>query len=346
MKHTMAWQKFAAKPRWYFDNKAGLIVSGDPRLDPEYALDLMRKVKEQTDLKVAANLSGIPNDVESWGKLAHMMEQAGADAIELNFNCPNLQTADNKSKVLGANLGADPVSCGIVVSEVRKAVKIPIIAKLNTESGKLMPVSKSVAEAGADIINVHASYRSAPGIDIYHGGKLMYPGSDKGNFGAMAGTWAKRPSQRFICDVYKANYGKPVIGGSGLYTWQDVVETIMYGAAAVQMCVPVMHKGFGIGKEILKGISQFMDECGYDSIDEMVGLATKYVCAPGQMDYTDVAAYIDEERCVGCRQCEVLPHCNAITYDETTKKCVVNQENCLGCGFCKNVCPRGAITLK
>ena len=345
LKHTMAWQKFEAKPRWFFDSKIGVIVSGDPRLEPEYALDLIRKAKEQTELKIAVNLSGIPNQVESWGELSHMMEQAGADAIELNFNCPNLLTADAKTKaVLGANLGADPDSCRTVVAAVKQAVKIPVIAKLNTESGKLMPVSKAVAEAGADILNVHASYRSAPGLDIYHGGKMLYPGSEKGNFGAISGPWSKRASDRFICDVYRSNTGKAVIGGSGLYTWRDVVETIMYGASAVQMCVPVMQKGFGIGKEILDGLGRFMDECGYRSIDEMVGLATKYVCAPGEMDYGDITALVDETSCVGCRQCMPIAHCDAITYDSAAKKCAVDEDLCVGCGFCRGVCPKDAIT--
>lgn len=345
LKHTMTWQKFAAKPRWYSDSKIGVIVSGDPRLDPEYTLDMIRKAKEQTSLKIAVNLSGTPNNVASWGELSHMMEQAGADAIELNFNCPNLLTADAKTKaVLGANLGADPDSCRTVVSEVRKSVKIPVIAKLNTESGKLMPVSKAVAEAGADILNIHASYRSAPGLDIYNGGKMLYPGSEKGNFGAISGVWSKRASNRFINDVYRANTGKAVIGGSGLYTWQDVVETIMYGASAVQMCVPVMQKGFGLGKEILKGLEQFMDECGYSSIDEMVGIASKYVCAPGEMDYADVTALIDEKRCIGCKQCLPIAHCDAITYDSDAKKCVVEEDKCIGCGFCRGLCPRDAFT--
>lgn len=345
LKHVMAYQRFDVKPRWFFD-RIGLINSGDPRLTPDYALELVRKAKEQTGLKIACNMSGIPNDLSSWGSLAHMLEQAGADAVELNFNCPNLQTADAKTtKAQGANLGSDPDSCRQVVTEVKKAVSIPVITKLNTESGKIIPVAHAVAAAGADILNVHASYRCAPGIDIYNGGKLMYPGSDTGNFGGICGVWGRRASNRFICDVAKAGTGKPVIGGSGLYTWQDVVEAIMYGAESVQICTSVMENGFGIGRTILAGLEKFMDEQGYESVHEMAGLSGKYVCAPGQMEYKDVSAHIDVKKCTGCRQCTKIAHCNAIFYRESDRKCAVDESKCIGCGFCRGVCRQEAITF-
>lgn len=343
LKHVMAFQRFAAKPRWYFDRHDGVIVSGDPRLTPDAAPELVRKAKEQTDMKIICNMSGVPNDITSWGSLAKMLEEAGADAVELNFNCPNLMTANTKIKgVQGANLGSDPDSCRLVVAEVRKAVSIPVITKLNTESGKIVQVAHAVSEAGADILTVHASYRCAPGLDIYHGGKLNYPGSDNGNFGGMSGAWGRKASNRFISDVVKANTGRPVIGGSGIYTWQDAVEAIMYGAEAVQLCTSVIHKGFGIAKTILEGLEKFMDEQGYETVHDMVGLANQYVCAPGEMVYTDVTASIDEKKCSGCRECTKIATCDAISYAD--KKCVVDESKCVGCGFCRGVCPKEAIT--
>lgn len=345
IKHTMGFQRFEAKPRWFFDG-LGLIVSGDPRLSPEYTVDLVRKVKEQTGLKVVCNMSGSPNDIESWGRLSKTFQDAGADGVELNFNCPNLMTADSKIKgAQGANLGSDPESCGKVVADVRAHTKIPVIAKLNTESAKIIPVAHAVSEAGADMLNVHASYRCAPGLDIYHGGRMLYPGSESGNFGGMGGVWSKRASNRFISDVARARTGKPVIGGGGLYTWQDVVEAIMYGTEFVQLCTAVMQHGFGIGKEILKGLSDFMDEQGYETIHEMVGLANQYVCAPGQMKYTDVAANIDQEKCKGCGKCLRIAHCSAIVFEAEDRKCFVDPEHCIGCGLCRGVCSQKAISF-
>lgn len=343
IKHIMAHQNFAARPRWYCADR-NVIVSGDPRLDPEYGLDLVRRAKEETGLKIICNMSGKPGNIESWGELAAELQQAGADAVELNFNCPNLLSADANTNLLqGANLSSDPEACGRVVAQVRGAVNIPIIVKLNTESGKAMLVAKSTAAAGADIINIHASYRCAPALDIYNGGRLMYPGSENGNFGAMSGPWARMASNRFIADAARAGTGKPIMGGSGISTWQDVVEAVMYGAECVQLCSSVMQQGFGIGKTILSGLCGFVDAQGYKSIHDMCGIALRYICNPGQMKYTDAVAHIDETRCVGCRRCANVALCTAISYDAEAKKCRVNGGECIGCGMCRGQCARGAI---
>lgn len=93
----------------------------------------------------------------------------------------------------------------------------------------------------------------------------------------------------------------------------------MYGAEAVQLCTSVIQNGFGIAKTILDGLERFMEEQGYESIHEMAGLACRYVCAPGEMDYRDVAARIDEEKCTGCRLCTKIASCNAISYRAADK---------------------------
>ena len=346
IKHTMMKQRFLAKPRWYYNKDIGVVVSGDPRLEPEKAAELIRQAKEKTSLTVVSNLSGAPGDLESWGTIAHMMEQAGADAVELNFNCPNLLSADSKLADQGSNLGGNPEGCAMVVKQVKSAVDIPVIVKLSTESGRMAQVVKACVEAGADIPNVHAGYRAAPGIDIYNGGSFLYPGSPSGSFGGHTGVYSRMATNRFVADIARQHPGTPLIGGSGLVTWDHIVETIMFGAWAVQMCTEVMHHGFPLVKKCVEGLEAFMDQQGYENLEQMRGLALQYITAPGQMAYTDVAANIDREKCVGCKQCMKIAHCNAIAYDESGKKCYVDSDKCIGCGFCMGVCPRKAIGVQ
>ena len=344
IKHTMMSQRFEARPRWFYDRKIGVTVSGDPRLNPDEALDLIRKTKEETSLAVLANMSGTPGKLESWGELARNLEQAGADAIELNFNCPNLLSADIKTSVSGANLGADPEACKIVTGEVKKAVQIPVAVKLSTESGTAVKVALSCREAGADIINIHAGYRSAPGIDIYHGGRFLYPGSEYGNFGGCTGPWSRRFSHRFLADIAAAVPEAGLMGGSGISDWSHIVEAIMFGAESIQICTAVMEQGFGLLDGCVNGLKRFMDEQGYKRLEDMRGLALNYVVKPGQMVYKGVAAAIDETRCSGCGLCTRIAHCNAI---KTGRKGTyeVNPEKCIGCGFCLGVCPKKAIRI-
>ncbi|MBO5556136.1 MAG: 4Fe-4S binding protein [Oscillospiraceae bacterium] len=346
IKHAMMQQRFRARPRWYYNRDIGIVVSGDPRLEPEVAAELIRQAKEKTNLTVVSNLSGAPGELESWGKIAHMMEQAGADAVELNFNCPNLLAADSRLADQGSNLGSSPEGCAMVVRQVKKDCGVPVIVKLSTESGKMPQVVRACMEAGADIPNIHAGYRAAPGIDIYNGGKFLYPGSPAGSFGGHTGVYSRMATNRFVADIARQHPGAPLIGGSGLVTWDHIVETVMFGAWAVQMCTEVMHHGFPLVKRCIEGLEKFMDEQGYESLEQMRGLALQYITAPGEMQYTDVAACVDQEKCIGCGQCLKIAHCIAIERAESEKTCRVIPEKCIGCGFCVGVCPRRAIGIQ
>lgn len=345
IKHTMMHQAFRARPRWYHDPDLGIVVSGDPRLEPDFACELVRQAKEQTDLTIVVNMSGAPGNLESWGTIAGMLKQAGADAVELNFNCPNLLSAGSKAAAQGSNLGTDPEACRLVVEEVRKAVDIPVVVKLNTEGGMILKVAAACARDEKVIMNVHMGGRSAPGIDIYQGGKFLYPGSPKGSLGGFSGPWGRTMSNRYIADVARALPQSTVIGGSGLETWSQMIETIMFGAKCVTVCTSVMKRGFGVVKTAVEAMARFLDEQGYRSIDEICGRALQNIVAPAEMVYKEVAAVIDSRRCTGCKSCTKMPTCTAIRYEESTRKCVVTPEACIGCGLCLGVCPKKAIDI-
>jgi len=65
----------------------------------------------------------------------------------------------------------------------------------------------------------------------------------------------------------------PIIGVGGIYNFEDVVEFIFAGARAVQIGTAIMDEGVTVFDDINKGLEKFMEEKGYSSIDEMVGLA-------------------------------------------------------------------------
>ena len=344
LKHSMLKHPFHAKPRWYHEKGMGLIVSGDPRLDVGEAVDLICKTKAETDLRIMVNMSASPVDVNTWGELAAQFEKAGADAIEINMNCPNLNSAEAKGAALGASLGQDPDSVAAVVSNVKSSVKIPVIAKLPSEGGRMHQVAVRAEEAGADILNIHAAFRSAPGLDIYNNGAMMYPGTDKGPFGGYTGPWSRLTSNRFIADIARI-CKTPVMGGGGITQWEHIVESIMYGAWCVQICAAFMLEGFELCEKLLKSLEEYMDGIGYKSVADFNGLALNNIITPDKMEYSDIVAQIDQQSCSGCKKCTRFGHCEAVEFNPETKKCAVDANVCEACGFCLPVCPTASISM-
>jgi TPP-dependent indolepyruvate ferredoxin oxidoreductase alpha subunit len=172
---------------------------------------------------------------------------------------------------------------------------------------------------------------------------MLYPGSSQGNFGGSCGPWSRLISNRFVADIASA-CDVPIMGGGGISRWEHVIESIMYGASAVQLCTAVMYEGFELITKIIEKLSAFMDAEGHKNFGILRGNALKNVIPPHQMQYNDVAANIDTGICTGCRVCLKLPTCDAIVY--SNKKCTVDPVKCIGCGLCRSACPAQAIQMK
>ena len=91
-------------------------------------------------------------------------------------------------------------------------------------------------------------------------------------FGGMSGRAIKPIAIRNVYSVYEA-VDIPLIGVGGIYTFEDVVEFIFAGARAVQIGTAIMDEGVDVFAKINEGLEKFMAEKGYNSIDEMVGIA-------------------------------------------------------------------------
>lgn len=334
-----------------------LFVTGDKRLNVEQAQKLISDVKKETNLAIIANMMGEGEDYKSWAKLGKKLEEAGADMLELNVSCPGIGLTENQlngtqfgakvnssKREMGAFMGQSPTLSANATRAVKEAVKIPVMVKMTPESANMSAVAKACVEAGADAISAINLPSSIPGVDVYNDGKPLYDGIKYQSYAAMCGAWIKPLALRYISQLRFALPNTPILGGGGLVDWKSTAEMLMVGATAVSYCTILMLNGFKTLRQIREELEVYMEKMFYSRLDDFRGKAQKYIRTAYDLDFEDVAAHIDKNKCIGCGKCLEIGHCEAISIIDNIA--FVERKKCLGCSVCKYLCPSGAISMK
>lgn len=196
---------------------------------------------------------------DDFSTLAGKMEDYGACAVELNLSCPH-------AKGYGMEVGTDPAMVKAIVSAVKSTVSIPVWAKLTPNTHILADIGRSVQDAGGDAV-VAINTLKAMVISPEFARPIL---SNK--FGGLSGSAVKPVGVRAIYDL-RSVLDIPLIGVGGITSWRDAAEYIMAGASAFQVGSAIGTVGIDVFDRINEGLSAFMDEYGYSSIQSMVGVA-------------------------------------------------------------------------
>jgi dihydropyrimidine dehydrogenase (NAD+) subunit PreA len=278
---------------------------------------------------------------EEWHQIVKDAENAGVDGIELNFGCPHGMC----ERGMGSAVGQEPRLVELITSWVMEVAKTPVIVKLTPNITDITETAKAAKRGGADAISLINTIQSIIGIDIDN--FISYPivGSMSTN-GGYSGPAIKPIALNMVknCALDK-EIGIPISGIGGIETWRDAVEFFLLGAGTVQVCTAVMHYGFGIVKNMSHGLEQYMNEKGFQSVDEITGKALRHVTEWENLNLKyEVIAAIDQQKCIGCHLCFIACEDGAyqaitLPKDLTDKIPVVLAERCVGCNLCALVCP-------
>jgi dihydroorotate dehydrogenase (NAD+) catalytic subunit len=185
----------------------------------------------------------------------------GADAYELNVSCPH-------SKDYGSAVGTDPVLVEEITKAAKKAAQAPVWVKLTPNVTDIVEIGEAAQKGGAHAVVAINTVRGMC-IDIYSGYPIL------GNLhGGLSGPAIHPISVKCVYDLYTA-LDIPVIGVGGIGSWQDVVETMMAGASAVQIGSAI-YDNIEIFKEVCSGLSYYLATHGC-TLNEIVGLAHRKV---------------------------------------------------------------------
>ncbi len=278
---------------------------------------------------------------EQWHQIVKDSENAGADGIELNFGCPHGMC----ERGMGSAVGQEPNVLKTIVGWVMEVATIPVIVKLTPNISDITVPALAAQEGGGNAISLINTIQSIIGVDIDN--FVPYPIVDgKSTNGGYCGPAVKPIALNMVKNCAQIpGYNLPISGIGGIETWKDAVEHILLGASSVQICTAVMHYGFGIIRDLKSGLEQYMDQKGFQTIDDMVGKALPNTKTWENLNLKyKVVASIDDDKCIGCQLCYTACEDGAhqaigLTGEGENRIPHIIEENCVGCNLCSLVCP-------
>jgi len=214
-------------------------------------LDLIRDARAVSDVPIIAsvNCSG----ESAWTDFATQMESAGAHAIELN-----LGIVPSDPAVSAASIEDSMVA---LVASVRKAVKIPLCAKIGSSYTNIGNLASRLAKAGAGALTLfNRFYR----MDVNLDAMSLAAGPTRGS------PEAYHESLRWIA-MLEGRIGAELCASGGVYDGATALRLMAAGASAVQMCSAVYAKGYGAIKSTVDEMNTWMDSRGIKKLSDLKG---------------------------------------------------------------------------
>jgi len=273
-----------------------------------------------------------------------LCQDNGADAVELNFSCPNMM-----EEGLGSDIGQVPALVEQFTAAAKSGCSIPVLAKLTPNVAFMSPAAEAARRGGADGIAAINTIKSVIGVNphTYLTAPAVHGHSAVGGY---SGNAVKPIALRFISELGKnpALKGMHLSGMGGVETWLDALEFILMGASSIQVTTAVMQYGYRIIEDLKDGLNFYLSEKGFSSVGQVVGLGLDSLSETTDVLERDTIQYPKflRERCVGCGRCMIScadgGH-QAIRLDENRRP-VLDGKRCVGCHLCLLVCPQQAIS--
>ncbi|WP_299917322.1 NAD-dependent dihydropyrimidine dehydrogenase subunit PreA [uncultured Roseobacter sp.] len=289
----------------------------------------------------------VPCEEEPWKFILPLVEDTGADGVELNFGCPHGMS----ERGMGSAVGQVPEYIEMVTRWVKANTRMPVIVKLTPNITDIRKPAEAAMKGGADAVSLINTINSITSVDL----DLFAPEptiDGKGAHGGYCGPAVKPIALNMVAEIARdpALGQIPISGIGGITTWRDAAEFMALGAGNVQVCTAAMTYGFKIVQEMISGLSDYMDSKGLSSVDEIVGRAVPNVTDWQHLNLNYIAkAKINQDLCISCGRCfaacEDTSH-QAIAMSEDRTFTVIDEE-CVACNLCVNVCPvEACITME
>lgn len=228
-------------------------------IGPEEYLNLIRRAKQAVDIPIIGSLNG--TSVGGWTDYATLIEEAGADALELNIYY--LPTSTEISGVEIEMLYLD------ILAAVRQVVTIPVAVKLSPFFSSTAYMASRLVENGADgLVLFNRFYQ--PDFDLENlqvSPRLVLSNSDD-----------LRLPLRWVAILFDRLKADLAIT-SGIHSAQDVIKGLMAGAKVTMMASELLQNGVRRIGQVLNELVTWLQEHEYESVAQMIGAMSQKRCA-------------------------------------------------------------------
>lgn len=234
-------------------------------IGPESYLEHLHRIKEAVEIPVIGSLNGISSG--GWIEYARRIEEAGADALELNIYYLPTDVDLSSAELEDAYVN--------LVKDVRAAVKIPIALKLSPFFTTLPAIARRFVEAGANgLVLFNRFYQPDFDLEVLE----VVPNLE------LSTSQELRLPLRWIAILYGRIQADLALT-SGVHSAQDVLKAMMAGANVAMMTSELLARGIGRITTILEDLQRWMVEHEYESIQQMQGsMSQRAVAEPAAFE--------------------------------------------------------------
>ena len=237
----------------------------DYNLGPDGYLDLIRRAKESVSIPIIGSLNGVSPG--GWFRYAKLMEEAGADAIELNMYIITTDAARSGREV--------EQTCLNLVHQVKDNLRIPVAVKLSPFFSAPANLGRQLDEAGAN------------GLVLFN--RFYQPDFDIDTLEVVPSLTLSHPHELLMrlhwVGILFGQVSADLAITGGVHSARDVLKSMMAGARVAMMTSALLQNGVGHASVVLAEVKRWMEEHEYESIRQMCGsLSQRAVANPNAFE--------------------------------------------------------------
>ena len=224
---------------------------GSYNIGPDGYLEHIRKAKQAVSIPVIASLNGVSRG--GWVSYARDMQQAGADAIELNVYFIPCDAASGSEEIERLYLE--------LVSEIRQTVSIPVAVKVGPYFSAFANMAQRLEAAGANALVIF--------------NRFYQPDFDLEALDVRPSLTLSTRSELLLrlhwAAILYGNVHADIAITGGVHTAEDVVKSMMSGARVTMLASALLHNGIGYLRPLRNQLEAWLEKREYESVQQMQG---------------------------------------------------------------------------